>query len=207
MDASDSPSAEESDTLSPKKDIPEPESSAKQIEADVWARVTNLRTEETREAVTEVSKSYTKKGKPLFVNEEEKSDVGIGKKNADKMGFLFDSPESDKDDLWKTHAVKKEDSQASKKPLKSKVVTGDLFADDDGLFGSRKPLTNVDNSASSNFKSDIFDDDEDGDDIFSTKKLKPKTDLMKKSLFDDDEDEGDIFGASSTVSVSKRVGE
>lgn len=104
-----------------------------------------------------------------------------------KKVSLFDSsPESDSDDMFKTD--------------KAKVVTGDLFAKDDGLFGTRKaPVKKTDTI-------DIFNDD--GDDMFSSKKLPPKSDIMKKSLFDDDDldDEEDIFGAASSSKVNGKWG-
>lgn len=127
---------------------------------------------ETPNIFTEVATPVnvtTKKGKPLFTKEASKS--------------LFDSPDSDSDDMFKD---------------KSKVVTGDLFAKDDGLFGTRKPPLKKSDTI------DIFNDGDDMDgDIFSVKKLPPKSDLIKKSLFDDDlDDEDDIFGSSSVKTTT-----
>lgn len=105
-----------------------------------------------------------KKGKPLFTKE-------------DKKASLFDSPDSDSDDMFNTD--------------KTKIVTGDLFAKDDGLFGTRKPPLKKSDTI------DIFNDGDDMEEIFSAKKLPPKSDIIKKSLFDDDlDDEDDIFGSS-----------
>lgn len=113
-----------------------------------------------------------KKGRSLFSDDTE----SVQKK---KVSLFDSSPESDSDDMFKTD--------------KTKVVTADLFAKDDGLFGTRKapPAKKADTI-------DIFNDD--GDDMFSSKKLPPKSDIMKKSLFDDDDldDEEDIFGAASS---------
>lgn len=110
-----------------------------------------------------------KKGKPLFTKETSKS--------------LFDSPDSDSDDMFKVD--------------KLKVVTGDLFAKDDGLFGTRKPPLKKSDTI------DIFNDGDDVEDIFSGRKLPPKSDIIKKSLFDDDlDDEDDIFGAGSVKTTT-----
>lgn len=122
----------------------------------------------------------------------------------EKQSSLFGSrqfdDDDDGDDLFR--------SASESKPV-SKVVTGSLFEDDDGLFGSRKPAVKTDNFASPEFESDLFADD-DSPDIFSSKKLPPKSNLLKKSLFDDDlEDEDDIFAEStsgSSVALPKPSG-
>lgn len=112
-----------------------------------------------------------KKGKPLFTKEE----------TPKATSALFDSPDSDSEDMFK------------------KVVTGDLFGKDDGLFGTRKAVTAPPALLKKTETIDIFNDDgDDLEDVFSAKKLPPKSDLIKKSLFDDDLDDDDIFGAGSS---------
>lgn len=105
---------------------------------------------------------------------------------SDTNKSLFESPESDDDNLFRTE-----------NPKQSKGVAGSLFEDDDGLFGTRKPAVKTDNFASPIFEDDLFGDD-DSNDIFSAKKLPPKSNLLKKSLFDDDADDDDIFAESSS---------
>lgn len=80
------------------------------------------------------------------------------------------------------------------------MVTANLFDDDDGLFGSRKPTA----KAPADYKPDLFEDAE--EDIFSAVKLPPKSNLIKKSLFDDDPDEDDIFGEGTSTGQSKESG-
>lgn len=104
-------------------------------------------------------------------------------KPKEEKASLFDSPDSDSDDMFRAEP---------KRTDKAKVVTGDLFAKDDGLFGTRKPALRKSDTI------DIFNDGDDMEDIFSAKKLPPKSDIIKKSLFDDDlDDEDDIFGSGS----------
>lgn len=144
----------------------------------------------------EIQQIFTKAGGDYLENKlgDVKSDMAAKKeaKTPNKLS-LFDSPDTDDDeDIFKT----KESTNLAKKPV-AKVVTENLFDDDDGLFGSRKPALKTDNFASPELKSDIFDDD--ADDIFSSKKLPPRSDMIKKSLFDDDAEDDDIFGGSSAT--------
>ncbi|KAF5286996.1 hypothetical protein FQA39_LY16110 [Lamprigera yunnana] len=71
-----------------------------------------------------------------------------------------------------------------------------------------RPIINSESFETEDYKQiNLFDEAEEFDDIFSSKKLPPKSNILSRSLFDnefDDEDDDDIFGeASFKQNVSK----